>query len=51
MAYDPDLLEKYLDALESLSADDFVSAEAYWTAQSIWSEVVEDHRGTGPFYS
>lgn len=37
-----ELLERYLDALNSLSPDDYESAEAYWTAQNIWIEVTDD---------
>ena len=47
-------LERYMDALESLSADQFESAEAYWTAQNIWSEVTDDLKRSvshGPFLS
>ena len=52
---DPErLLEMYLDALNSLSPDDFETGEAFYTAQNIWSEVTDDIKrivSHGPFTS
>ena len=39
---DDDLLEMYMDALDSLSPGDFETGEAFYTAQNIWSEVTDD---------
>jgi hypothetical protein len=48
------LVEVYQDALDSLSPDDFETGEAYYTANSIWSEITNDLKRivqNGPFFS